>query len=129
MMTWRKILVWPGYAIFAAALMFAAAAGDGAWLSSVPAREHARDNPFAGNHEAAQAGARLFSDHCAVCHGAEAQGRGRKPGLHSIRIRDAAPGDLQWLLNNGSLKNGMPSWARLPEQQRWQIVTYLKTLP
>jgi mono/diheme cytochrome c family protein len=26
------------------------------------------------------------------------------------------------------MKNGMPSWSRLPEQQRWQIVSYVKSL-
>jgi len=26
------------------------------------------------------------------------------------------------------LKQGMPSWSRLPDQRLWQIVTYLKTL-
>jgi hypothetical protein len=35
---------------------------------------------------------------------------------------------LQWLLTNGSMKNGMPSWSRLPEPQRWQIITFLKSL-
>ena len=34
----------------------------------------------------------------------------------------------EWLLTNGSMKNGMPSWSRLPEQQRWQIVSFLKSL-
>jgi len=28
---------------------------------------------------------------------------------------------LEWLLTNGSLRNGMPSWSRLPEQQRWRL--------
>lgn len=106
-----------------------AAPGNGAWLSAVPIKEHKRINPFMGDLEAALAGSKLFQNHCASCHGADAQGNGRKPNLRSDRIRVAAPGDLQWLLTNGSLKNGMPSWARLPEQQRWQIVTYLKTLP
>jgi len=32
------------------------------------------------------------------------------------------------VLRNGSLRHGMPSFAHLPEQQRWQIVTYLKSL-
>ena len=40
----------------------------------------------------------------------------------------ANPGELEWLLKNGSMKNGMPSWSRLPEQQRWRIVAFLKSL-
>ena len=43
-------------------------------------------------------------------------------------LGNAKPGELQWLLTNGNLGKGMPSWSRLPEQQRWQLVAYLKTL-
>ena len=41
---------------------------------------------------------------------------------------EASPGALFWVLRNGSLKRGMLSFAHLPEAQRWQIITYLKTL-
>ncbi len=40
----------------------------------------------------------------------------------------APPGVLFWFLKNGNLKEGMPSWSRLPDQRRWQLVTYLQTL-
>ena len=50
----------------------------------------------------------------------------KRPSLHSERVRAATPGELEWLLKNGSMKNGMPSWSRLPEQQRWQIVSFLE---
>jgi hypothetical protein len=40
-----------------------------------------------------------------------------------------APDDALFnFLTNGDLRHGMPSWSRLPEQRRWQIVTYLKSL-
>jgi hypothetical protein len=44
-------------------------------------------------------------------------------------VERASPGTLFWLLRNGKLDRGMPSWSKLPDQQRWQIVTYLKILP
>jgi hypothetical protein len=31
------------------------------------------------------------------------------------------------VLTNGSLRGGMPSFASLPEPERWQIVEYLKS--
>ncbi len=105
-----------------------ATAGDGAWLKNVPDKDRARTNPLAGDTEAPAAGAKLFRQHCASCHGEDANGKGRKPNLHSERVRGATAGELEWLLTNGSLKNGMPSWSRLPEPQRWQLVSYLKTL-
>ena len=111
----------------ATTLVFAAV-GDGSWLTHVPERERAKTNPFDNDQRAIAAGAKLFRQNCASCHGDEGAGRDKKPTLHSERIRAASAGELQWLLNNGSMKNGMPSWSRLPEQQRWQIVSYLKSL-
>ena len=87
-----------------------------------------RSNPYDSQMNAIAAGAKLFRQNCSSCHGSEATGTETKPSLHTDRIRTATPGELEWLLKNGSMKNGMPSWSRLPEQQRWQIVSYLKSL-
>jgi mono/diheme cytochrome c family protein len=102
--------------------------GDGAWLTKVPESARARANPMKGNPDSVLAGSRLFEQNCSSCHGKQAEGRHRHPNLHSERLRAATPGELEWLITNGSLKNGMPSWSRLPEPQRWQLVSYLKTL-
>lgn len=114
--------------LLSAALLFAASVGDGAWKTRVPDKDRARENPYDSRSEAIAAGAKLFHQNCASCHGNEAMGTEKKPNLHSDRIRNSTPGELEWLLKNGSMKNGMPSWSRLPEQQRWQIVSYLKSL-
>lgn len=113
--------------VLSATVLFAVA-GDGQWIARVPSKERNRPNPLAGNATAALAGARLFNQNCASCHGDDARGRDKHPGLRSERVRTASPGELQWLLTNGSMKNGMPSWSRLPEPQRWQLVSYLKSL-
>ncbi|HET9182295.1 MAG TPA: cytochrome c [Candidatus Angelobacter sp.] len=114
--------------VLLSATLLLAAPGDGLWLTKVPAKDRARHNPYAGNPSAQAAGARLFKLNCASCHGDDAQGKDHHPGLHSERVRNATPGELQWLLTNGSMKNGMPSWSRLPEPQRWQIISFLKSL-
>ena len=109
-----------------------AAAGDGEWLRRVSVKDRARSNPYAAEPDAPAAGARIFAEHCAACHGAEAEGRAEgkhiRPNLHSDRLKQATPGEPFWLLTNGSQRNGMPSWSRLPEAQRWQVITYLKSL-
>lgn len=110
------------------ASLLVASIGDGTWLTRVPERDRARSNPFAGSQEAFLAGAKLFQQNCSACHGKNAEGKGKKPSLHSERVKSATPGELQWLLTNGSMKNGMPSWVKLPEQQRWQIISYLKSM-
>jgi mono/diheme cytochrome c family protein len=114
--------------LLSATFLFAASVGDGAWKTRVPDKERARENPFDQESTAVTAGAKLFRQNCSSCHGSEGTGTAKKPNLHSDRIRNSTPGELEWLLKNGSMKNGMPSWSRLPEQQRWQIVSYLKSL-
>ncbi len=88
-----------------------------------------RSNPFDGQERHIQAGAKLFAGECAACHGENgAGGLSPAPPLRQTEVRQAAPGTLFWILRNGSLPRGMPSFAHLPEQQRWQIITYLKEL-
>ena len=105
-----------------------AASGDGSWLQKVPAKDRERANPLATHPDAVPGGAKLYGRHCAQCHGEKGEGTKGRPDLHSDRVRNATPGELEWLIRNGSMKNGMPSWSSLPEPQRWQIVSYLKSL-
>jgi mono/diheme cytochrome c family protein len=87
-----------------------------------------RPNPYEGQQDAQRAGAKLYQRECAACHGAAALGIGKALPLASPEVRGAPPGALFWVLRNGSIWRGMPSFSHLPEQQRWQIVTYLKSL-
>jgi mono/diheme cytochrome c family protein len=105
------------------------AEADGKWLHRVPEEDHARINPLAGQPQAAEAGKLLFGQNCAKCHGADANGLHNRPSLRSERIRHASDGDLAWMLKNGNPYKGMPPWSSLPEQQRWQIIAFLRTLP
>jgi mono/diheme cytochrome c family protein len=100
-------------------------------LGKVPAKESARTNPLEHDPDAVAAGNKLYGLHCAECHGASAEGgKGKKkgPSLRAPEVQQAPPGALFWLLTNGSVRRGMPVWSKLPEPQRWQIVTYVKSL-
>ena len=81
-----------------------------------------------GNPEAVAAGRNLFVNNCSHCHGQNAEGKGSRPALRSERIRTATDGELAWLLKNGNVFQGMPRWSGLPEQERWQIVAYIRSL-
>jgi mono/diheme cytochrome c family protein len=94
-------------------LLFAASVGGGAWIKEVPEQNRVRQTPFADDPNAIASGGKLFQRNCTSCHGREATGRNHHPNLHSDRIKTATPGELEWLLRNGSLKRGMPSWSRL----------------
>jgi mono/diheme cytochrome c family protein len=97
-------------------------------LKDAPAKANSLQNPYEGRTNAVRAGAKLFRRHCAKCHGDDASGGDDAPNLHGATVQNATPGALYWFLRNGSLRSGMPSWSRLPDQQRWQLVSYLKTL-
>jgi mono/diheme cytochrome c family protein len=127
-MSVKRLLLFISFIALLGSLFLYAEAGDGMWLTRVPDKQRTRENPFAGRPEAVAAGAKLFRQNCANCHGSEAIGTKKYPNLHSEQVRAATPGELEWLLKNGSMRNGMPSWSRLPEQQRWQIVAFLKSL-
>jgi len=112
---------------FSAAVVVFAASGS-RW-ERVPAKDHTRANPFTGSSEAVAAGALVYRDHCQQCHLANATGDGdKRPSLHSERIRAVSDGDLEWFLRQGDLRHGMPSWSSLPMGQRWQLVTYLRSI-
>jgi mono/diheme cytochrome c family protein len=121
----RQILIASLAAVIGCTTLLAA---DGAWLRKVPDAERKRVNPYAGQADAA-AGKLLFADNCAKCHGDDALGRHGRPSLRSERIAHTTDGELAWLLKNGSMWKGMPSWSTLPEPERWQIIAYLRSLP
>jgi mono/diheme cytochrome c family protein len=109
------------------ALWMTAASSD--WLVQVPERDRKKTNPYRDQPEAVQAGRLLFADHCTQCHGNNAAGKNKKPSLRSERVQSVATeGDLHWLLVNGNLRRGMPSWSKLPDPQLWQLVSYVKSL-
>ncbi len=101
---------------------------DGAWMKKVPQNDRERVNPYAGNADAIAAGRNLFLNNCAKCHGENAEGKGTRPSLTSARLRIATDGEIAWLIKNGNLYKGMPSWGGLPEQERRQIEAYLRSL-
>ena len=103
-------------------------AANGAWLKKVPQADRERVNPYAGNADALAAGRNLFQENCAKCHGENADGKGSRPSLKSDRLKNTTDGELAWLLKNGNPYKGMPIWAGLPEQERWQIITYVRSL-
>jgi mono/diheme cytochrome c family protein len=104
------------------------ATANGSWLKKVPQADRVRTNPYAGDPSAADAGKNLFRNNCAKCHGENAEGKAKRPSLRSERIQMAKDGELAWLIKNGEAFKGMPGWGALPERERWQIISYLRSL-
>ncbi|MGD0569261.1 MAG: c-type cytochrome [Candidatus Sulfotelmatobacter sp.] len=109
-----------------AALLFAAAVDTK--FHDAPASAQAMKNPYEGQAAAAQEGKRLYARNCLSCHGKTGKGTGNVPPLAEGKLDSVKPGEVFWFITRGDKDNGMPSWASLPAKQRWQIVTYVKTM-
>jgi mono/diheme cytochrome c family protein len=101
---------------------------DSRWQA--PAEAAARSNPLATRPEAAAGGAKLFKRNCVECHGHTGTGLANKHSadLQLPAVQSQRDGALFWKITNGNVDRGMPSFSRLPELQRWQLVLYLRTL-
>jgi len=93
-----------------------------------PDSAKAQKNPYAGQKAAADAGKALFARNCVACHGKMGQGTGNVPSLVGGKLNGVAAGEVFWFVTKGDTDNGMPSWAFLPDEKRWQIVTYVEAL-
>ena len=99
-----------------------------AHFHNAPTSTAHQQNPFAGQPAAVAAGAKLYASSCAGCHGATGQGSGNIPVLSQGPTQSAPDGEVFWFITTGSVANGMPAWGSLPEEQRWKIVSYLRSL-
>jgi len=93
---------------------------------NAPASARALKNPYEGQQPPNARS--LFHLRCARCHGENGEGSGNIPPLKAERIKAVTPGEIFWFITKGDVPNGMPSWASLPRQQRWQIVSYVQAL-
>lgn len=97
-------------------------------IQKAPEKARAKRNPLEKDPDAVAAGRVLFEQRCAECHGDNGAGSQKAPGLRAREIQDAEPGAIFWILTNGVIRKGMPVWSKLPEPQRWQLVSYIKSL-
>jgi thiosulfate dehydrogenase len=87
--------------------------------------------PIQANEATYVAGAELYKQHCAVCHGlplapktAIATGMFPQPPrlLEGTGVTDDPPGETYWKISNGLRLTGMPGFSKsLSETQMWQI--------
>src|SRR5580658_8325996 len=95
---------------------------------NAPASARATKNPYEGQPAAVLAGKKLYARNCLSCHGRTLKGTGNVPSLVDGKLDSVTPGEVFWFITRGDKDNGMPSWASLPVRQRWQVVTYVKSM-
>lgn len=101
---------------------------DPQWIA--PATAVTRANPLADKPETAAGGKKLFLRNCAECHGPNGAGMEKKHSadLQLPLVQQQSDGTLFWKITNGNALKGMPSFSRLSELQRWQLVLFIRTL-
>jgi high-affinity iron transporter len=99
------------------------------WTKHVSETDRARPNPVASDPAAVSAGQKLYADKCAHCHGANGEGKGHSPSLQTESVHALTPGELEWVIAHGFSLHRMPAFESLPQEQRWQIVAYVQSLP
>src|ERR1700730_4076028 len=93
-----------------------------------PASAKAMKNPYAGQPAAVDAGKQVYARNCLACHGKMGQGTGNVPSLVDGKLNGVSAGEIFWFITKGDKDNGMPSWAALPEEKRWQVVSYVEAM-
>lgn len=139
--TWHRCLQSGGVLALAAGITgfgpaFAAEpakVADAPWIA--PVRAAAKPNPIASNPGGVAQGKQWFELGCLPCHGPSGRGDGpaapsleRKPGdLSAARMWEQTDGALFWKITEG--RTPMPTFQEVfSEEQRWQIVNYVRTL-
>jgi len=98
-------------------------------------KEAPKSSPIPASEEAYAAGAKVYRDHCAVCHGlpgqeqtAIAKGQFPKPPELFKRkgVTDDPVGETYWKVANGIRLTGMPGFIdSLSTEQMWQVSLFL----
>lgn len=98
-----------------------------------PATEVARKNPVSKSETSIAAGQKLYTEHCAQCHGPSGNGDGSAAahlGIDPAKLSESqnqSDGALFWKITNG--KKPMPGYsAKLSATDRWSLINYIRTL-
>jgi PQQ-dependent dehydrogenase (methanol/ethanol family) len=71
----------------------------------------------------------LFDHHCATCHGADARGTAKGPGLATNpRVAQQSAEQLRAFLERGNVAGGMPSFGELSAKDLLTLAEYLRVL-
>ena len=100
---------------------------------NAPARASAKKNPVHADAASIARGKAVYTAECFTCHGSLGKGDGPQAAQLEINpgnltnLQGQSDGALFWKVSEG--KKPMPTFStKLSEQQRWDVVNYIKTL-
>lgn len=103
------------------------------WIA--PATAGTMKNPVASNEQSIAAGKVIYTKSCYDCHGKKGKGDGPKSGDLDKSPKDftkeifqkQTDGSIFWKITEG--RKPMPTFKKdLSEEQRWQVINYVRTL-
>ena len=102
--------------------------------ASVERRAPAMQNPAAATEDNLVAGAKLYRDNCAGCHGSSANpeaalGHSFNPPAPQFMsdVADMPDNENFYIIQHGIRWSAMPAWkSKLNDTQIWQLATFLK---
>jgi mono/diheme cytochrome c family protein len=126
-----------GIVLVAGLVLGGIAWGGRAWAQApwvAPDAEKAKKSPLPPSAKAVADGKKSAQVNCVSCHGASGKGDGAaaaalnpKPAdWTSDRVQKETDGELFWKISNG--RGAMPPWKHLPENERWALIQYIRSL-
>ncbi len=109
--------------------------GAGAPLGALPDDYNDIENPTAATPESLERGKEAYDIYCSVCHGPEGRGGGSIEGpyprglinrLVTRRAQEYTDGYIFGMLGAG--RGLMPNYRRIPQEERWHVVNYVREL-
>jgi mono/diheme cytochrome c family protein len=102
------------------------------WVA--PPSEKAKKSPVAAGPKAVEQGKKVAEVNCVSCHGKGGKGDGaaaaalnpRPADWTAKKIQEESDGELFWKITTG--RGAMPAWRHIPENDRWALVQYIRTL-
>jgi mono/diheme cytochrome c family protein len=129
-----KIVRWAGILCLLAGMALLATAHDiKGWV--VPPEAKAVKSPLEPTPAVVAAGAALYADKCANCHGDKGKGDGPEAEMYDTppadlsepgMLAEMSDGEIFWKISKG--RRPMPTFEKqLTDEQRWQLVHFVRT--
>ena len=101
----------------------------------IPAEDAAKKNPVKATPEGTAGAKKLFGYHCAMCHGADGDGKGDLAEEMKLKLKDwrdpnslekFTDGELFYIVTNGRGKMTGGEVDRTSAEARWNLVNYVR---
>ena len=105
-------------------------------MAVIPVAEKNRKNPNPATPVSIESGRNLYSSQCAMCHGANGNGKGDLVGRLNLKVPDftdsnamknRTDGELHYILTKGH--GDMPPETRLEPKELWDMINCIRSFP